>query len=565
MKKGILLSVVGMLAVSGGSASALVTLPNTGTIGTGDEFILSSKGDHVWTVDANGSKAYDLETGARQSGIDQDMRDFAVSDDATRHVALTDEGFVVYDATLKTMASEPQTLMAGQERVADFSAVAFLPGSHTVVFLADQSGEGKLIGYDLDEQIVTFVRGTQQFGELLTSDRYIFVKADEAVYVYTHDGKFFREITPAGTSSLQDIDVTRDGVLVVAGDAQGVRVYDGKHGFKSAASGTFMTSPKAGIRSVAIDPSGTYVAALDEDERFRLFDRAGRRIYTSLDQRDDFVPGPIALTNQAKTIMLGVEGHTNLYAGRTVIERTASVTIPKAHASIREDKKQTLQLSVKRLDGKTVTVRKGISWTTTSKTIRIKGGILYGVKPGSYTIKATYEGRTATLKGKVGRAPLTSLTDVDWLERHWASVIMTGTLEGAYAFSTPYNRIKGTKATLSISVSDGGFEGPLINDLFYYSKANMQYPKSNRLGIVYMMPALSGRKIQRDEVFEAFGRGYTKPWSSGNTSVYSLERENKLLARYGITYKHAYLVGGRNITVHYDKEDIARIISVDCF
>lgn len=564
MKRGILLSVVGMLFIGGGSASALVTFPNTGTIGAGEKFILSADDSRVFTVDANGSKAYDLETGARQQDINQDMRDFTVSDDATRHVALTDEGFEVYDAKLKITEPGNRTLTVAQEEVTDFSAVAFLPGTHTVVFLADKSSEGKLIGYDLDKKIVTFVRGTQQFGELLASDQYIFVKADESVYVYTHDGMFYREITPSGTSFLHDMDVTRDGLLVVAGDTQEVRVYDGKNGFKSAASGTFMTSTQAGVRSVAVDSSGTYIASLDEEEHFRLFDRAGQRIYTSLDPKEHFTAGPIALTNHAKTIMIGVGEQTNLYAGRTVIERTAVITIPKTHATIEKGKKETLQLSVKRFDGKTVTVRSGVRWSSTSKAVQIKKGVLYGVKPGSYTLKAVYEGRTVTLKGNVKQASLASLSDVEWLKRHWASIGKNGTFEGANPFSAPFYEIKGVQAAIGLENSESVFRGPLVKGILYTNAETAEVHYSNRIQDITLIPSLLKRNIDQKEVMKAFGTSYgLKKSKSASYFLFDIGKERN--NRFGIYSLQTYHSARIKIDVYYDKNKIARFFSVSRF
>lgn len=567
MKKSLMVGIVSALCLGGSNVSALVTFPNTGAIASAEKLIISADQSRVWAMDADafGSKAFDLATGARTHTLEEEMRDFAVSDDGTRHVALTQDGFNVYDTTLQVMQPKAQTISINQEKVEDFSYVAFVPNSHIVIFLADESNEGKLIGYDLDKKIVTFVRGTQQFGELLTSKQYVYVQGEEAVYIYTHDGKFVREITSVDDTALKDIDVTRDDVLVVAEDATSVHVYDGKNDFQTVAPRGFVTAEDRGVRSVAIDASGSYVATLDEDEQFRLFDRSGRRIFTSLDKKEDFVEGPIAVTNQANTIMIGSEEGTNLYDGSKVIERTASISIPKAHAAIEAGKKETLQLSVKRFDGKTVTVRSGVSWSTTSKTIQIKKGILYGVKSGSYMLKATYEGQTVTLKGDVKQAPLASLSDVDWLKRHWASIGKTRTFEGAYPFSTPYNQIKGNKGTISLANSDGVFHGPFIKDLLYYSTATMQYPKSNRLGIVFLVPALSERKLQKQEILQAFGKKYKKIWSSGGTADYTVERGKKVLGRYGIKTHNQYIIGKSDIIIYYDQNDIARMISVSQF
>ncbi|WP_290777851.1 hypothetical protein [Exiguobacterium sp. UBA5002] len=567
MKKSLVIGIVSALCLGGSNVSALVSFPNTASIASAEKLVISADQSHVWAMDANefGSKAFDVKTGAKIHTLEENMKDFTVSDDGTRHIALVEAGFVVYDATLQPMQSKVQTISINQEKVENFSYAVFVPNSHTVIFLADESDEGKLIGYDLDKKVVTFVRGTQQFGELLTSKQYVYVKGEEAVYVYTHDGKFIREIPSVDDTVLNDIDVTRDDVLVVAEDATAVHVYDGKNDFQTVAPRGFVTETDRGVQSVAIDPSGSYVATLDEDEQFRLFDRSGRRIFTSLDKGDDFTKGPIAMTDQANTIMIGSEEGTNLYDGSKVMERTTSILIPKVHAAIQAGKKQTLQLTVQQFDGKAKSIRTGVKWSMTSKTVQIKKGILYGVKPGSYTLKATYEGLSVTLKGKVTQAPLASLSDVDWLKRHWANIEKSGTFEGAYPFSTPFNQIKGSKGTISLANSDGVFHGPLIKDLLYRNAATMQYPKSNRLGIVFLVPALSERKLQKQEILQAFGRKYKNLWLGNGTADYTVEKGKKVFARYGIKTYHQYVVGKSDIIIYYDQNDIARMISISQF
>lgn len=566
MKKSLMVGIVSALCLGGSNVSALVTFPNTGAIASAEKLIISADQSRVWAMDADafGSKAFDLATGARTHTLEEEMRDFAVSDDGTRHVALTQDGFNVYDTTLQVMQSKAQTISINQEKVEDFSYVAFVPNSHIVIFLADESNEGKLIGYDIDKKIVTFVRGTQQFGELLTSKQYVYVQGEEAVYIYTHDGKFVREITSVDDTALKDIDVTRDDVLVVAEDATSVHVYDGKNDFQTVAPRGFVTAADRGVRSVAIDASGSYVATLDEDEQFRLFDRSGRRIFTSLDKKEDFVEGPIAVTNQANTIMIGSEEGTNLYDGSKVIERTASISIPKAHAAIEAGKKETLQLSVKRFDGKTVTVRSGVSWSTTSKTIQIKKGILYGVKPGSYMLKATYEGQTVTLKGDVKQAPLASLSDVDWLKRHWASIGKTGTFEGAYPFSAPFYKIKGIEGAIGVENSESVFHGPLVKGVLYTNAGTPEENYSNRIKYITLIPSVLKRNIDQKEVLKAFGTSYgLKKSKSASYYLFDIGKERN--NRFGIYSRQTYHSARIEIEVYYDKNKIVRLISVSRF
>lgn len=571
MKKVAILGMAASIFVLGSSSvEATVDLPKTAAfLNYGDYKVIPGQNLLWGYYGYEDASLVDLGQGTRLQSLSE-TRDtyhetgFAVSDDQKMVAVAKNNRIYVYDAFAELIDTIEMIPYNNQE-IKNFTKVEFLPGSHQVIALADEYEDGKLIRYDLDTKELLFVRGTSQFGDILVSDSNIAVINSDDIYLYGQDGTYQRVIHSTSGNAIEAYDFNRDGLLVVGeeGDRQ-LKVYDGSQNFKPLhRSGSFVTEMEYAFSDIDIDESGQFIATTYSgwESDFSLFERkTGRKIYTSLDADDTVAQNsPVALTKDAKSIVLRTEDNrSSVFSGKNISKRPVAISIIKDHQSVTSGASETLYLEVTQADGKKVKIKSGVKWATNAPTkAYIKSGKLYGKSVGTYTLKATYEGFTATTTGKVIAPPkLSTLKDEPWLKRHRQAIEATKSFEGKLAPGTSYKKVTGTAGSLFIPHTDAVWSGKWNGSVLYsrYAMSN-----SNVIDMLVLLPSLEKRSITKAEIKNAFGKAgnvinYSKP------TTYHLDKSKKTFAKYSVKSAYMYQWNGQELYVAFDKNDYARFL-----
>lgn len=571
MKKSVAALLGGLVVWSGvSSVSAQVDTPMTTSFESFDQFKVVEGQEPLW---AWGSELrtglIDLQNGERLQSLpemDPYYTSFDVSDDQSRRIEIDNRTVVIYDE-FGTKLKEIQSILNKDEEIYGFIRVKFLPDSHTLILLAENDDEeGKLLSYDVDTEELLSVRGTSHFGEILTARDHVAVIAEDDAYIFTPELAYKGVIHPKQEDGIAAFEMSKDGLLVMAeNERPQLDLYDLNQGLQKTQTGSqFVVGKGVSYGDIAIDETGEFIAVTSSgnDTRFRLFEReTGRRVYTSLDA--SYYSSKVALTKGAQSIILRDYDQTSVFSGKDLYKRPASVKISVDHQNVARGSSETLGLEVTRADGKTVIIKSGVQWATNNPSkAYIKSGKLYGKAEGAYTLKATYEGFTTTVNGKVTPPPkLSSLKDVPWLERHRQSLLDKQSFEGLPALAASYSSIQGAKGSMFIpetdAITNGKWKGSVLAARF------VRYGGSqpNKVELLTMLPALEKRSITKAEIKSAFG----KPVSSENyssTVPFHFSKSNKTFAKYAIKSVYAYKLKNVEVEVDFDKNDNVRFIHV---
>lgn len=571
MKKSVAALLGGLVVWSGvSSVSAQVDTPMTTSFESFDQFKVVEGQELLWAWGSDlRTGLIDLQNGERLQSLpqmDPYYTSFDVSDDQSRRVEIDNRTVVIYDE-FGTKLKEIQSILNKDEEIYGFIRVKFLPDSHTLILLAENDDEeGKLLSYDVDTEELLSVRGTSHFGEILTARDHVAVIAEDDAYIFTPELAYKGVIHPKQEDGIAAFEMSKDGLLVMAeNERPQLDLYDLNQGLQKTQTGSqFVVGKGVSYGDIAIDETGEFIAVTSSgnDTRFRLFEReTGRRVYTSLDA--SYYSSKVALTKGAQSIILRDYDQTSVFSGKDLYKRPASVKIPVDHQNVARGSSETLGLEVTRADGKTVIIKSGVQWATNNPSkAYIKSGKLYGKAEGAYTLKATYEGFTTTVNGKVTPPPkLSSLKDVPWLERHRQSLLDKQSFEGLPALAASYSSIQGAKGSMFIpetdAITNGKWKGSVLAARF------VRYGGSqpNKVELLTMLPALEKRSITKAEIKSAFG----KPVSSENyssTVPFHFSKSNKTFAKYAIKSVYAYKLKNVEVEVDFDKNDNARFIHV---
>jgi len=576
MKKWLPPLLAGLLLIgSEGSASAAVTFPNTSAFESAEQLVVIPGEELVFAVDpddSSGQTLYDVSTGEKlQTLPSSSSYSFSVSDDRQLIANIPGQTVEIFDA-FGDKVEAIESIERNGEAIENFTAATFLPDSHTLILLADEYGEGKLLAYDLDTKRVLFSRGTRQFGDILVSNQHIAVIGEKEAYIYRHDGTYETMIEPEPEPDtyygrIYSADFSRDGLLVLGGEDKRLHVYDGQDGFsENQSASSFVTDSTEIITNLDIDESGQFIAAVYYDG-FALFERAtGRRIHTSLDDDNDVMRGAVALTKDARSILVTTVTDygtlTSVYDGRNIKKRPVSISIPESLASVESGSPETLELLVTQADGAVTKVKSGVKWSTnTPARAYIKSGKLYGKGTGTYTLKASYEGFTASVSAKVTAPPkLSSVDDVTWLKRHKASILAKKTFEGAYAPLSSYRRVSGTSGSIGIAETDAVMYGKWKGSFLYAQYASYGNPNDD-IEAIFLSPSLDKRTITKEEVLRGLGKP-SKTQRFTKAAPYLLDKSKKRFAKYSIKEMASYRLNGYTLSVSYDAKGYARIIDL---
>ncbi|MGX9806502.1 hypothetical protein ACV3PA_04675 [Exiguobacterium acetylicum] len=569
----IIMALLGGIIFFGGAlpVAAEVTLPLTGSFGLSGQFQIVKGQERVWEWSSYQQLSLiDLQNGERiqsLSGRESSIEGFDVSDDQTRRVVVKQGVLHVYNA-FGTKVQEISMIIDNENKFSEFVDVQFIPNTHTVVLLAKNGGNAKLLSYDLDAEQLISSRGTSPYGQLLTARDHVAVVYSSTVYLYTSDLTYTGVIHAREEDGIEAFDMNDEGLLIIG--EQGVPqldVYDLNHGLeKTQTSEQFVMGSDVFYSDIAIDESGAFIAVTSSgsDRPFSLFERkTGQRIYTSLDQNQDFsYQSGVELSNEAHSIIVEGANQTNIYSGKELSKRPIAIQIPKARQRINRGASETLALEVTRADGKTVLVKSGVTWETDHpETAFIQSGKLYGEAEGDYTLTATYEGFTATVTSKVVPPKLSSLKDIPWLERHRQSLLDHQSFEGLPVLSSSYSKLKGTKGKMLIPK-----EKMNMNGKWKGSVLALRYPRPlerqpNQIELLTMLPALEQRSISKKEIQAVFGKPVTSTTYAPSIS-YQFSKSNKAFAKYTIKRADRYRLNDLSVDVYFDKKDIARFITV---
>lgn len=573
MKKT-MIALLGGVAILGGTSpvSAEVDTPMTTSFELYGQFNIIKGQELVWGWSSyQKPELIDLSNGERiQSlpNVDSSIDGFDASDDKSLRVAISEGSIHVYDA-FGSKIKEISTILNKEEEISDFVEVQFIPDTHTVILLAENSGDGKMLSFDLDSEQLLSVRGTSQFGQILTARDHVAIISSSDANVYTSNLSYKGVIHGKEEESIEAFDMNDDGLLIIGeNNTPQLDVYDLNRGFrKIQTSGQFVTGKDMSYNDISIDESGTFIAVTSygSGRPFSLFEReTGRRVHTSLDyDRDIAYQSKIELSNEARSIVVEGYSSTNVYSGKELYKRLVAIQVPAAHQSVDSGSSETLALEVTRADGKTVLVKSGVSWATDNPTkAYIKSGKLYGKTQGSYTLKATYEGFTTTVTGKVMPPPkLSSLKDVPWLERHRQSLLDKQSFEGLPVLASSYSKLKGTKGSMFIPETDANTNGKWKGSVLASRYVRYGESQPNRIELLTMLPALEKRSISKAEIKSAFGKPVTSETYSSSVPRH-FSKSNKTFAKYSVKSYYEYQLKNLSVEVCFDKQDNVKFITV---
>ncbi|WP_214849783.1 hypothetical protein [Exiguobacterium sp. s138] len=578
MKK-ILIGLTTALTLSAGTVNvqAMVDFPSTTSFASTGYLKLIEGQNLAWTkTSANTIALVDLESGEKLQSITSSTSDigkhYAVSDDQKLVAIIENTSIKIYDEFAE-MVQQIDSIPNKNETLSIFYYLEFLPNSHTLIGMSNKGADGKLFGYDLDQKSITFSRGTNHFGRILTSNDTIAVINSNDAYFYGHDGTYKTVIHPED-GKIEVFDFNRDGLLALGenGSPQ-LKVYDGKQDFKKLhTSNTFMTNAKSDFgkidfKDIDIDESGQFIAATyyNYSEKFSMFERSGRTIHTSLDRNSKVNRNStVKLTNGAQKILLrSNNGNINVFDGRNVIKRPVAINILKEHQEVMTGTSEELSIELTQADGKKVKVKDGVTWAINAPTkAYLKSNQLVGKSVGTYTLKATYEGFTTSVTGKVVAPPkLSSLKDVPWLQRHRQSILTNKAFEGTVAPESSYKKISGVAGKMYIPKTNEMWNGKWSGNTLYARSASYDGNGADQIDLVVLLPALEKRTLTKTEIKTAFGKA-TKTYNYQKPFTYYLDKSKKNFAKYTISNASVYHVNGQYLYIAFDKNDYARIFAL---
>jgi len=578
MKKIVIgLSMVLMVSsIDAGNVSAIVDFPNTTSFQSNGQHKLIPGESLAWTkIDSNKIALIDLENGEKLETIsptpyDSNI-DFAISDDQ-KMVAIVDDSEIKIYNEFAEMVQKIDSIDYKEENLSDFYDLEFLPKSHTLIGLANGEGDGKLFGYDIDNESVKFSRGTSHFGEILISDDKIAVINSRDAYFYGHDGSYKTVIHPE-SGEIEAFDFSRDGLLVLGeSESRQLKVYDGKQDFKKLhIPNSFLTNNTDDAQEfsdIDIDESGQFIAATmyyGYPNKFLLFDRSGKRVFTTLDGSSSVSRySTVKLTKGAEKILLKMDsGETGVFDGRNVVKRPVAINILKEHQEVTMGTSETLSIEITQADGKKIKVKDGVKWATNSPTkAYLKANQLVGKSVGTYTLKATYEGFTTSVTGKVVAPPkLSSLKDIPWLQRHRQGILTNKAFEGMVASESSYKKISGAIGKMYIPKTDEIWNGKWSGNTLYARFASYDGNGTDQIDLVVLVPALEKRTLTKTEIKAAFGKA-TKTYNYQKPFTYYLDKSKKNFAKYTISNASVYHVNGQYLYIAFDKNDYARLLAL---
>jgi len=563
-------------SIGAGNVNAIVDFPNTTSFSSIGKHKLIPGENLAWTkIDSNKIALIDLENGEKLETIaptpyNSDI-DFAVSDDQKMVTIVDDSEIKIYDEFAE-LVQKIDSIDYKEENLSDFYDLEFLPKSHTLIGLAKNKGDGKLFGYDLDNKSVKFSRGTSHFGEILISQDKIAVINSNDAYFYGYDGSYKTVVHPE-SGEIEAFDFSRDGLLVLgeSGSRQ-LKVYDGKQNFKQLhipkSFLTDNTDSDQEFNDIDIDESGQFIAATmyyGYPNKFLLFDRSGKRVFTTLDESYTVSRySTVKLTKGAEKILLKMDsGETGVFDGRNVVKRPVAINILKEHQEVTMGTSEALSIEITQADGKKVKVKDGVKWAINAPTkAYLKSNQLVGKSVGTYTLKATYEGFTTSVTGKVVAPPkLSSLKDVPWLQRHRQSILTNKAFEGTVAPESSYKKISGVAGKMYIPKTNEMWNGKWSGNTLYARSASYDGNGADQIDLVVLLPALEKRTLTKTEIKTAFGKA-TKTYNYQKPFTYYLDKSKKNFAKYTISNASVYHVNGQYLYIAFDKNDYARIFAL---
>lgn len=562
-----------LVSLGGSKVGAVIDLPSTASFLSEGHYELISGKDLAWTNLGSGKLALiDLKNGEKiqtiQTQYNSNIKEFSISDDQ-KYIALIDSSRIrIYDEFAE-LVQTIDSINYKEETLENFYDVTFLPGSHTLIGLANKYKNGKLFGYDVDQGTITFSRGTDHLGEILISNDKIAVINSKDAYFYSHDGNYDTVIHPEN-GDIKAYDFNKDSLLVLgeSGSKQ-LKVYDGKQDFKKISTPmSFMNESLREFEDIDIDESGQFIATTYDGypDKFSLFERSGKKIFTTLDSGTDTIypSTSIELTKDAKKILIRKDYEETLVMdGRNIIKRPVAINIPKENQEVIMGTSKSLSLEVTQADGKKVTITEGIKWATNSPTnAYLKSNQLIGKSIGTYTLKATYEGYTTRIEGKVVAPPkLSSLKDVPWLKRHRQGILTNKSFEGAVAPNASYKKISGVSGKLSIPNTDAVWIGKWKGNILYSRDSSVNENNTDQIDLVVMLPSLEKRTLTKNEVKEVFGKA-TKTYTNKKPLTYHIDKSKKTFAKYKIYNASVYHVNGQYLYIAFDKNDHVRLFAL---
>lgn len=552
-----------------GHAEAVVDLPNTTSFPSEGHHKLIPGENLAWTkLDSGEIALIDLEDGEKLQTIKTisyySNQDYAISDDQKKIAIIDGSKIKVYNEFAEVV-QQIDSINYKEETLSNFYDLEFLPKSHTLIGLANRNNNGKLFGYDLDSQSIKFSRGTSHFGEILISDDKIAVINSEDAYFYGHDGSYETVIHPEN-GNFEAYDFNRDGLLAFGeSESRQLKVYDAKQNFKKVTTtNVFMTSATDQFNDVDIDESGQFIAATQYgySGKFSMFERSGKKIFTTLDENSIVNSySTVKLTKDAKKILLSMySGGTGVFDGRNIIKRPVAINILKEHQEVTTGTSENLSIEVTQADGKKVKVKDGVKWATNAPTkAYLKANQLVGKSVGTYTLKATYEGFTTSITGKVVAPPkLSSLKDVPWLQRHRQGILKNKAFEATVAPGSSYKKISGAAGKFYIPKTTDVWNGKWSGNKLYSRYASYNGNGTDQIDMVVMLPALEKRTLTKTEVKEAFGKP-TKMYTPKKPFSYYVDKSNKNFAKYTVSSEYVYHVNGQYLYIAFDKSNYARV------
>lgn len=493
---------------------------------------------------------------------------FDTTDDQSRCVVLQQGVIHVYN-TFGTKTGEIKTIFNEGEEISDFSEVRFIPDTHLLVLIAKNDGNGRLLTYDLDSNQVVNIRETNRFGQILTAYENVAIVSSSDVHLYGIDLTDKGVIQTDEDEEIEAFDMSDDGFLILGkyGNPQ-LDVYDVNRGYRHIqTNGQFVTEKDISYNDIAIDESGEFVAVTSSggNQSFSLFERTtGRRIHTALDKEQDLsYQSNVELSNGAHSIIVEGYSRTNVYSGKQLYKRPVAIQIPKARQSVEMGTSETLSLEVTRADGKTMVVKSDVDWTIDDpEKASIDSGKLYGKAQGTYTLKATYEGFTTTVTGRVTQpARLSSLKDVPWLQRQRQSLLNRQSFEGMPVLSSSYSKLSGIEGNMFIPKTKVSMNGKWNESVLISQSEGSGKNQPNQIQRLTLLPELEQRSISKSEIASVFGKPVTSKIYSPPVSRY-FSKVNKVFAKYTVKNVYGYHLKNLSVEIYFDKKDIARFIII---
>lgn len=573
MKKVIVgLSTVLMVGMGSVNVEAIVDLPNTTSFSSSGHHKLIPGKNLAWTkLDSSEIALIDLENGEKIQTIEPasfySSENYAISDDQKIIAVIDDSKIKIYNEFAE-MVQQIDSINYKEETLSSFYDLEFLPKSHTLIGLANTYSNGKLFGYDIDKKSIKFSRGTSHFGEILISDDKIAVINSEDAYFYGYDGSYKTVIHPE-RGKFEAFDFNRDGLLALGeSESRQVKVYDGKQNFKKLYTSTsFLTNNTDEFSDIDIDESGQFIAATyyGYSDKFSMFERSGKKIFTTLDESSVVSSySTVELTKDAKKILLNMNsGETGVFDGRNIIKRPVAINILKEHQEVTTGTSETLSIEVTQADGKKVKVKDGVKWATNAPTkAYLKSNQLVGKSVGTYTLKATYEGFTTSVTGKVVAPPkLSSLKDVPWLQRHRQGILSNKAFEGTVAPNSSYKKVSGTTGKFYVPKTSRAWNGKWKGSTLYSRYASYNGNGEDQIDMLAMLPSLEKRTLTKTEIKEAFGKA-TTTYTYKNPTTYYVDKSKKNFAKYTVKSASVYHLNGQELYIAFDKNDYVRFLAL---